>query len=457
MNVHPAPIHVAIFAAGLGKRMHSALPKALHLLAGKPLLSHVIDAARAIRPATICVVYGTGGEMVRNALAADDVVWVKQDPPLGTGDALRVALTALPDDGVTVAIIGDVPLISSDSLAELSRAAAKGLSVLTARVADPTGLGRIVRDANGGIRAIVEHRDASEFERDIDEINSGVLAAPTGLFRTWVKRLSNANTQGEYYLTDAVALAVADGATVTGVAVADADDVGGVNDRLQLAQAERLLQTRRAKQLLLSGVWIADPARFDLRGMLQCGRDVSIDVGCVFEGEVHLDDDVKIGAHCVLRNVRIARGTVVAPFSHLDDASVGANCRIGPYARLRPATILAEDVHIGNFVEVKASTIGVGSKANHLAYIGDSSVGSRVNVGAGTITCNYDGVNKHRTVIEDDVFIGSDTQIVAPVTVRRGATLGAGTTLTRDAPADQLTVSRSRQVSIAGWKRPVKK
>ncbi|RPH60771.1 MAG: UDP-N-acetylglucosamine diphosphorylase/glucosamine-1-phosphate N-acetyltransferase, partial [Burkholderiales bacterium] len=324
-------------------------------------------------------------------------------------------------------------------------------------VSDPAGLGRVVRDVGGGVRGIVEDKDATPAERAIAEIYTGVLAAPTRLLRRWVAALTDDNAQREFYLTGVIAMAVAEGIPVEAHLAADERDALGVNDRAQLAAIERIVQERQASALLVAGTWIADPARIDIRGNLTCGRDVRIDVGCVFEGEVRLGDNVVVGAHCVLRDVDVARGTEIAPFSHLDHAKVGANARIGPYARLRPGAILAADVHIGNFVEVKQSDIGVGSKANHLAYIGDATIGRGVNVGAGTITCNYDGANKYRTVIEDGAFIGSDTQLVAPVTVGRNATLGAGTTLTRDAPPDQLTMSRAKQVSVAGWQRPVKK
>ncbi len=445
-------------AAGQGKRMHSRSPKVLHPLAGRPLVAHVLDAARSLSPSALCIVVGHGGELVRAALTAPDLVFVTQDPPRGTGDAVRVALGALAADGVTVVANGDCPLIPAATFAAIGeRAAAGHLALLTARVADPSGLGRILRDPAGKVRAIVEERDASPSERAVDEIYTGVLAAPTALLGRWVGALKADNAQNEFYLTDIVAMAVAEGVAVEGHLAADERDILGVNDQAQLVAIERIVQQRQAEALLRRGTWIADPARIDIRGSLTCGRDVRIDVGCVFEGTVRLADDVCIGANCVLKDVTVGAGTQIAPFSHLEEASVGARCRVGPYARLRPGAQLADDVHVGNFVEVKQATIGQGSKANHLAYIGDATIGARVNVGAGTITCNYDGANKFRTVIEDDVFIGSDTQLVAPVTVGRGATLGAGTTLTRDAPPDTLTISRVKQTSIAGWKRPAKK
>jgi bifunctional UDP-N-acetylglucosamine pyrophosphorylase/glucosamine-1-phosphate N-acetyltransferase len=454
----PSATHIVVLAAGQGKRMHSALPKVLHALAGRPLLAHVLAAARTLGPDRIAVVVGHGADAVRDAVAAPDVVFVTQDPPRGTGDAVRVALAALPGGGVTVVTFGDVPLVPATAMQELDAQARGGrLALLTAVVPDPAGLGRIVRDQAGAVRAIVEEKDATPEQRAIREINTGVLAAPTALLAGWVAALRADNAQREFYLTDIVAMAVADGVPVTALAAADEIDVRGVNDRAQLVALERVVQRRAADALLVAGTWIADPDRFDLRGTLDCGRDVRIDVGCVFEGEVRLADGVEIGAHCVLRDVTVGTGTVIAPFSHLTGTTIGARCQIGPYARMRPGAVLAEEVHIGNFVEVKASAIAARSKAGHLAYIGDATIGSDVNVGAGTIVCNYDGAHKHRTVVEDDVFIGSDSQLVAPVTVGRGATLGAGTTLTRDAPAGKLTVSRAKQVTVDGWQRPRKK
>jgi len=437
--------------------MHSQLPKVLHRVAGRPMIDYALDTARALHPRRIALVIGHEADRVAGAIDARDVVLVRQDPPRGTGDAVKHALAELPRDGVTLVMIGDAPLVRREDLSAIVDAATQGaLAILTARVPDPHGLGRVVREASGDIRAIVEEKDCDADQRAIDEINSGMIAAPTDKLARWVEALRDDNAQREYLLTDIVDMAVAQGVRVTSRCVADERDVRGINDRGQLVTLERILQRRRADALLVSGTWIADPDRIDIRGTLACGRDVRIDVSCVFEGEVVLDDEVEIGAHCVLRNTRVGKGTVIAPFTHCDEAIVGADCRIGPYARLRPGAALANEVHIGNFVEVKASTIGERSKANHLAYLGDATVGADVNVGAGTITCNYDGANKHRTVIEDGVFIGSDTQLVAPVTVGRNATLGAGTTLTRNAPADSLTISRAPQRSVAGWKRPVK-
>jgi len=436
--------------------MQSALPKVLHPLAGKALLSHVIDTARTLSPTSICVIYGHGGDMVPQMLRSDNLGFARQEPQLGTGHAVMQALPQLQDDVPTLILYGDVPLTRSESLRRLlDQAGGDKLSILTVNMEDPTGYGRIVRD-NDRIVRIVEQKDASEQERAITEVNTGIMVAPTARLRAWLSTLSNDNAQGEYYLTDIVARAVADGVPVVSAQPDAVWETLGVNSKVQLAELERIHQRNLAYRLLEQGVTLADPARIDIRGSLTCGRDVSIDVGCVFEGDVTLGDGVTIGANCVLKNVRVGDGVSIKPFCHFEDAAIGAKSVIGPYARLRPGTMLAEDVHIGNFVEVKNSQIAAGSKANHLAYVGDATVGSRVNIGAGTITCNYDGANKLRTVIEDDAFIGSDTQLVAPVTVGRGATLGAGTTLTKDAPAGSLTVSRGRQTTIEGWKRPVK-
>jgi bifunctional UDP-N-acetylglucosamine pyrophosphorylase/glucosamine-1-phosphate N-acetyltransferase len=451
-------LQIIVMAAGQGKRMHSALPKVLHPLAGRPLVAHVLGAVRALSPRALCMVVGHGGEAVAQTLAAPDLTFVTQDPPRGTGDAVRVALSALSGDGVTLVVNGDCPLIPSATLAAIADVAASGrLALLTARVANPGGLGRVVRDAAGAVRAIVEDKDAAPAQTAIDEIYTGALAAPTAQLRAWVAALRDDNAQHEFYLTDIVAMAVAAGVPVAAHLAASEQDVLGVNDRAQLAAIERIVQRRQAHTLLLAGTTIADPERFDLRGTLACGRDVRIDVGCVFEGDVKLADEVSVGAHCVLRNVTLGAGTTIAPFSHLDSATAGAHCRIGPYARLRPDTALADDVHVGNFVEIKASTLGRGAKANHLAYVGDTAMGSGVNYGAGAITANYDGANKHRTVIGDGASIGSNCVLVAPVTVGNGATIGAGSVISREAPPDTLTVARAMQLSVPGWKRPVKK
>lgn len=450
-------MNIVILAAGKGTRMQSDLPKVLHTLAGRPLLAHVLEQARALKPQRIVVIYGHGGDAVPRALASDDLVWALQSPQRGTGHAVMQALPHLIDSVPTLVLYGDVPLTGAETLATLVAPASQGaLSILTVNLDDPAGYGRIVRDSGRVVR-IVEHKDADSATRAIREVNTGILAAPTPALRRWLAGLSDNNVQREYYLTDIVAAAVGDGVAVEATQPAHDWETLGVNSRAQLAQLERIYQRTQADLLMEAGVALADPQRIDIRGTLECGRDVFIDVGCVFEGQVRLGAGVTIGPYCVLRNVSIDERAQVLAFSHLDGAQVGADARVGPYARLRPGTELGTGSHVGNFVEMKATRLGAGSKANHLAYVGDAEVGERVNIGAGTITCNYDGVNKHRTIIEDDAFIGSDTQLVAPVRVGKGATLGAGTTLTRDAPADQLTVSRARQTTIAGWKRPTRK
>ncbi|HET7633176.1 MAG TPA: bifunctional UDP-N-acetylglucosamine diphosphorylase/glucosamine-1-phosphate N-acetyltransferase GlmU [Burkholderiales bacterium] len=448
--------NIVILAAGQGKRMYSRLPKVLHPLAGRPLLVHVLEAARALQPAKLIVVYGHGGERVREAIAAPDAVWVKQEPQLGTGDALAQALPHLDGAGTTLVLYGDVPLIAPDTLAAMLDAG-RGITVLTVKLDDPTGYGRIVRDARGNIMRIVEDKDATTKQRRINEINTGMMTLPTARLAKWLGRLSNNNAQREYYLTDVIGLALADKVKVASASPHDTWEILGVNNKQQLAQLERIYQWQYATRLLGQGVTLADPMRLDVRGELKCGADVTIDVNCVFAGRVQLADGAAIGANCVLKNVEIGPNARIEPFTLIDDAVIGAGCRIGPYARIRPGSRLAEEVHIGNFVEVKASEIAARSKANHLSYVGDSSVGRDVNIGAGTITCNYDGANKHRTVIEDEVHIGSDVQLVAPVRVGRGATIGAGATIVRDAPAGELTLTRKEQITLPGWKRPQKK
>ncbi|WP_353401795.1 bifunctional UDP-N-acetylglucosamine diphosphorylase/glucosamine-1-phosphate N-acetyltransferase GlmU [Duganella hordei] len=456
-------MNVVILAAGMGKRMQSALPKVLHPLAGKPLLSHVLDTARSLAASRLCVIYGHGGAAVQELLAKqpEQVATALQEPQLGTGHAVMQALPELDDNTPTLILYGDVPLTTAASLQALIDAAGGDkLGILTVVQDDPTGLGRIVREGgttSGAIVRIVEQKDASEAERAIKEINSGIMVVPTARLKQWLGALKNNNAQGEYYLTDIVAMAAADGVPVVSAQPSAQWEVAGVNSKVQLAELERIHQRNIALKLLEQGVTLMDPARIDVRGELICGRDVTIDVGCVFEGKVELGDGVRVAAHNVIVNARILAGAQIKPFCHIEEAVVGEVSIIGPYARLRPGTVLAEDVHVGNFVEIKNGQVGAHSKANHLAYIGDATIGSRVNIGAGTITCNYDGVNKSRTVIEDDAFIGSDSQLVAPVTVGKGATLGAGTTLTKDAPAGKLTVSRPRQVTIENWIRPVKK
>ena len=452
------PLQVVIMAAGQGKRMHSARPKALHPLAGRPLVAHALDAARSLAPRALVLVVGHGGDEVRTALASPDLAFVTQSPQRGTGDAVRLALAALPEDGITLVTNGDCPLIPAATYAALAEVAATGkVVVLTARASDPSGLGRIFRAADGSVRAIVEERDATPEQRAITEIYTGTLAAPTALLRRFVAALKDDNAQREFYLTDVIALAVAAGVPVEAHVAADPAVALGVNDRAQLAMIERLVQARLAGVLMEAGTTIVDPARIEIRGSLRCGRDVTIDVGCVFEGEVTLADDVRVGAYCVLSNVHIGPRTELFPFCHFDGATIGAGCRVGPFARMRPGAMLDEDVHLGNFVEVKASRVGAGAKANHLAYIGDATVGARTNIGAGAIVANYDGANKHPTVIGDGVFIGSNCVLVAPITVGGGATIAAGSTITKDAPPNELTVARARQVQVAGWKRPVKK
>ena len=452
-------MNIVILAAGMGKRMNSDLPKVLHPLAGKPLLGHVVDTARTLDPQRLVVVYGHGGEQVQAAFAGQtDVQWALQSPQLGTGHAVAQAVPMLVDDVPTLILYGDVPLVKASTLKRLAEAAQGGkLALLSQHVADPTGYGRVVRDAAGNVSRIVEQKDADAETLKINEVNTGILVCPTRPLKRWLTALKNDNAQGEYYLTDVIAAAVADG---TGVVTAHPDaewETLGVNSKTQLAFLERRHQRNLADRLTDSGVMLADPDRIDIRGTLECGRDVSIDVGCVFEGTVRLGKGVKIGPNCVLKDCTLADGTQVQAMSVIDSAEVGAQGRIGPFARLRPGTKLGEDSHIGNFVELKNASTGTGSKINHLSYVGDAEIGSRVNIGAGTITCNYDGVNKHKTIIEDDVFVGSDSQLVAPVTVRRGATLAAGTTLTREAPADSLTLSRVPQTTRPDWKRPQRK
>ena len=443
---------VVVLAAGQGKRMHSSLPKVLHRLAGRPLLAHVLAVARALEPAQVLVVHGHGGDEVRAAFPDDLVEWVEQREQLGTGHALAQALPRVAPHSQVLVLNGDVPMIRGETLRALVQASGKSLAICTSALTDPTGYGRVVRDAGRRVRRIVEEKDATPKERRIREWYAGFLAAPAARLAGWVAKLKPANAQKEYYLTDVIGLAARDRVRIETVSATDPWEVAGVNSRHELAILERAWQNAQARRLLDAGVALADLWRVDVRGELVCGRDVSIDVNCVFEGLVRLGDGVRVGPNCVLRNVTVEAGTEIHAFSQLEDAEVGRRCRIGPYARLRPGARLDEDVHIGNFVEVKASHIGAGSKANHLAYIGDAEVGARVNVGAGTITCNYDGAAKHRTVIEDDCFIGSDSTLVAPVTLARGSYIGAGSTISKDTPAGQLTVARARQMSLPGWK-----
>jgi bifunctional UDP-N-acetylglucosamine pyrophosphorylase/glucosamine-1-phosphate N-acetyltransferase len=450
-------LQVVVLAAGQGKRMRSRLPKVLHPLAGRPMLLHVLDSARRLAPTRMAVVIGHGGETVASRLEAPDVVWALQERQLGTGHAVMQAMPKLEEKGVVLVLYGDVPRIATGTLRSLFDAAAENqLALLTQEVEDPKGYGRIVRDGAGRVARIVEERDATDAERALREVNTGVVAAPYAKLKGWLAQLTNGNVQGEYYLTDIVAAAVAEGYPVAVRRPQSPTECLGVNSKRELARLERLLQMDRAQTLLDAGVTLADPARIDVRGELTCGRDVAIDVNCIFEGRVVLGNGAKVGANCILRDVTVGEGTQILPFSLLEEASVGANARIGPYARIRPGTELADEVHVGNFVEVKASTMGRGSKANHLAYVGDATVGKDVNIGAGTITCNYDGARKHRTVIEDDVHIGSDVQLVAPVTVGKGATIGAGATIFKDVPPGGLTLTEAKQVTKPDWQRPKK-
>ena len=449
-------LSVVILAAGKGKRMYSALPKVLHPIGGQPMLARVIATARQLQPAKIVVVYGHGGEQVREQIQDPDIAWALQAEQLGTGHALKMALPYLPKVGRTLVLYGDVPLTTLATLQQLLAVAEQGMALLVDVLPDASGYGRIVRNEVGEIVAIVEDKDCSAAQKAIREINTGMLVLPNARLDGWLGALKNGNAQGEYYLTDVIGLAVTDGLAVPGVTVAASWEAAGVNNKWQLAELERQLQLNQARALLTAGVTLADPARIDVRGELQHGQDVSIDVGCVFEGQVSLGDNVQIGAYCVLKNVTVAAGSRIAPYSHLEDAVVGEGCRIGPYARLRPGARLAAHVHVGNFVEIKKSNIGIGSKVNHLSYIGDADIGSKVNIGAGSVTCNYDGVNKYRTLIGDGVFVGSGTLMVAPVTLEEGATIGAGSVLTKTAPAGQLTVARAKQLTVPGWQRPQK-
>ncbi|MEY3253726.1 MAG: UDP-N-acetylglucosamine diphosphorylase/glucosamine-phosphate N-acetyltransferase [Pseudomonadota bacterium] len=451
-------------AAGKGTRMRSARPKVLHKLAGRSLLQHVLDAVAGVGDAAsrrTVVITGHGAEQVEAACAGQGLQFARQMPQLGTGHAVQQAVPVLADAHETTLVLnGDVPLIRAATAQALADAAAGGaLALLTIELADPFGYGRILREGTGAdapVRAIVEHKDASPAQRAIREVYTGMMAAPTALLKRWVMALGNQNAQKEYYLTDVVAMAVAEGVPVVAVAAPDETEVLGVNSPHQLAELERRHQRRVADALMDAGVRLADPARLDVRGTLNCGGDVEIDVGCVFEGTVTLGDGVCIGAHCVIRDAHIAAGAVIHPFTHIEGAEVGPGALVGPYARLRPGAVLGAEVHIGNFVEVKNSTLAAGAKANHLAYLGDATVGARVNYGAGSITANYDGANKHRTTIGDDVHVGSNCVLIAPVTLGAGATIGGGSTVSKDAPAGQLTVARAKQVAIAGWTRPKK-
>ena len=453
-----APLHVVILAAGQGKRMKSRLPKVLHRLAGRTLLEHVVAATRKLDPAAIHTVYGHGGQQVRDAHPGLGVQWVEQREQRGTGHAVEQAMPAIPDEATVLVLYADVPLIDADTLRDTVAAAGEGaLALITVQVEDPHGYGRILRGSDGRVVGIVEDRDASDSERSVKEINTGILAAGGASLRGWLRRIDESNAQGERYLTDVIALAVGEGVDVHSISPGAMEEVLGVNDRSQLAKLERHYQHRQAERLMRDGVTIVDPARLDVRGEVDIGRDVSLDVNVILEGRVVIAEGASIGPNCVIRNAEIGPETQIFANTVIEQASIGAGCEIGPYARLRPGTTLAEDVHIGNFVEIKNTRVGRGSKANHLTYLGDSRVGKDVNVGAGTITCNYDGAEKHTTVIEDGVFVGSGVELVAPITVHAGATIGAGATVTKDVAPGVLSVNRGRQTTIENWIRPTKK
>lgn len=452
------PLNIIILAAGKGTRMHSNIPKVLHKIGGKAILGHVIECAKALKPQKIIVVYGFSGETVRDSFANENITWVNQAEQLGTGHAVQQAAAFLDVDAISLVMLGDVPLVDVATCDALLQQASNQLAILSFNKADPKGYGRIVRSENQHVMAIVEHKDATELQRSIVEVNTGIMAMPNIYLSQWLTQLTNNNAQGEYYLTDIVALAVKQGIPVVAEITDDEWSVTGINSKPDLSAIERVYQNRLAQGLMQQGLTLRDPTRFDLRGTLICGNDVEVDVNCVFEGTVRLGDNVKVGANCFIKDAVIEAESHIAPFTHIDNTEIGKNCRIGPYARLRPGTTLAADTHIGNFVEIKNSQVDVGSKINHLSYVGDATVGKNVNIGAGTITCNYDGANKYRTMIEDGVFIGSDSQLIAPITIGKNATIAAGSTISRDAPADALTFCRAKdQKSILGWKRPTKK
>ncbi len=452
------PLSVVVLAAGQGTRMKSDIPKVLHEIGGVPMLSHVISAAQALAAQDITVVYGHGGEQVQSALSEHKISWVEQTEQLGTGHAVDQAMPKVPDNHTTLLLYGDVPLITTDTLNKLVSAAGENaLALLTAVVDNPTGYGRIVRDCDGKVQCIVEQKDASEEQLIINEVNTGMLAVRSNELRAWINRLENNNAQGEFYLTDIVGFAVEDGMNINTTHPESTVETEGVNNKRQLAVLEREYQSRLANEYMDNGLTLRDPNRFDVRGSLTFGKDVTIDVNVIIEGDVTLGDQVNVGANVILKDITIGNKTNIHANCVLEKSTIGAACEIGPFARIRPDTQLADQVKLGNFVEIKKSTVAEGSKVNHLSYIGDTTMGSHVNIGAGTITCNYDGVNKHQTVIGDNVFIGSNTQLIAPVTVGDGATIGAGSTITRGAPSDALTLTRPKQVTKEGWKRPVKK
>ncbi len=451
------PLNIIILAAGKGTRMRSNQPKVLHQVGGKAILAHVIACAQSLNPEKVIVIYGYGGEQVQAAFANEQVTWVEQKEQLGTGHAVQQAVPYLDDDTNTLILLGDVPLVDVASCEQLVAASQNKMVIQSFNKPDPTGYGRIIRNQQGLVTAIVEHKDANELQRQVNEVNTGIMAMPSRHLKSWLARLSNENAQKEYYLTDIVGFAVEDGIDVSAAVTEDEWSVTGINSKQDLALIERVHQHRNAAALLQQGVMLLDPARIDVRGELDADQDVEIDVGCIFEGKVILGEGVKVGAYCVIKDATIEAGTTIAPYTHILEASVGRNSRVGPFARLRPGTTLAAQTHVGNFVELKNAQVDVGSKINHLSYVGDAVIGQKVNIGAGTITCNYDGANKFKTVIEDNVFVGSDTQLVAPVNIGKGGTIAAGSTITKDTPADALTLCRAReQKSIAGWQRPQK-
>lgn len=452
-----AKLNIVILAAGKGTRMHSNQPKVLHKVGGKPILAHVLDCAESLNPQKIVVIYGYSGEQVQDTFTGKNIVWAEQKEQLGTGHAVQQAIPHLDEGTNTLILLGDVPLVSVAACKQLLERASNKLVIQSFKKQDPTGYGRIIRNGQAAVVAIVEHKDANDAQKRVNEVNTGIMAMPTTKLKNWLSRLTNNNAQKEYYLTDIVGSAVEDGVGITADITTDEWSVTGINSKQDLALIERVYQHRSAATLLQQGVTLLDPARVDIRGEIMVARDVEIDVGCIFEGKVNLGEGVKVGAYCVLKDATIAAGTTIAPFTHIDEATVGERSRIGPYARLRPGTVLSEGTHIGNFVELKNAQVDTGSKINHLSYVGDAVIGKHVNIGAGTITCNYDGANKFKTVIEDNAFIGSDSQLVAPVTIGKGATIAAGSTITKDAPAEALTLCRARtQKSILGWKRPIK-
>jgi len=449
-------LNIVILAAGQGTRMKSSLPKVLHSVAGKPLVQHVIDTSKKLNPEVINIVYGHGGEQVQQQINDSEINWILQAEQLGTGHAVDQVKDQLKDNQLVLILYGDVPLIKKETLNKLLEQAKEGLSLLTVSLNNPQGYGRIVRDKKGLVKNITEEKDASEEIKKISEVNTGILAVKANLLKKWLSQLDNNNAQQEYYLTDVIAMAVKDGYIVETTQPDDEHEVMGVNNRIQLAELERHYQKEQANKLMQGGVTLADPSRLDVRGNLTFGQDISIDINVVFEGEVSIGSNVSVGANCVIKDSKIADGVTILPMSVLDNVSVGNNSKVGPFARLRPGAVLSADTHVGNFVEIKKSFVGAGSKINHLTYVGDSIVGKNVNIGAGTITCNYDGANKHQTVIEDNVFVGSATQLVAPVKIGKNATVGAGSTITADVAADELAITRVKQKSILGWKRPVK-